>query len=76
MQTTQLTTKDELGYFLVVHPLDDVPEQKLKSDHLAPMEMTSSVRWSLIALRVYLILMMALFIYHVCDLAGQVLIKR
>jgi hypothetical protein len=53
-----------------------VPEQKLKSDHLAPMEMTSSVRWSLVALRLYLILMMALFFYHLCDLAGQVVMKR
>jgi hypothetical protein len=76
MQTEHLTIKDELEYYLVVHPLDDVPEQKLTWDHLAPMEMTSSVRWSLIALRVYLILMMGLFIYHVCDLAGQVLMKR
>ncbi|HEY4815758.1 MAG TPA: hypothetical protein VIH58_13820 [Chthoniobacterales bacterium] len=76
MQTEQLTSKDELEYYLVVHPLDDVPEQKLKSDHLAPMEMTSSARWSLVALRLYLILMMGLFFYHLCDLAGQVVMKR
>ena len=76
MQTEPLTNQDKLEYYLVVHPLDDVPEQKLKSDHLAPMEMTSSVRWSLVALRLYLILMMGLFMYHVCDLAGQVAMKR
>ena len=76
MQTEQLTSQDELAHYLVVHPLDDVPEQKLNSDHLAPMEMTSTVRWSLVALRLYLILMMGLFLYHVCDLAGQVVMKR
>jgi hypothetical protein len=76
MQTEQLTSQDELAYYLVVHPLDDVPEQKLNSDHLAPMEMTSSVRWSLVALRLYLVLMMGLFIYHVCELAGQAVMKR
>jgi hypothetical protein len=65
----------ESDFFLVVHPLDDYPEAKLKSDHLPPLEMTLSVRWSLIALRAYLILMIVLCFYHVIDLAGQVLRK-
>jgi hypothetical protein len=36
------------------------------------MPMTASVRYSLMALRGYLILMMLLVLYHVIDLAGLV----
>jgi hypothetical protein len=57
------------GHF-VVHPLDDLPEQKREMDHLPPMKITVSVRLSLIVLRVYLILMGLMMIYHVLDLAG------
>jgi hypothetical protein len=59
----------ETGHF-VVHPLDDLPEQKREMDHLPPMKMTLSVRLSLIGLRVYLILMGFMMLYHVLDLAG------
>jgi hypothetical protein len=68
--------ESEPNYFLVIHPLDDIPEQKIDSDHLPPMEMTQGVRWSLISLRVYLIFMIALFMYHVIDLASQMLTKK
>jgi hypothetical protein len=78
-KSNQLTTtkESELGndYFLVVHPLDDYPEEKLKSDHLAPLEMTPVVRLSLFALRAYLILMIILCFYHVIDLATHILSK-
>ena len=57
-------------YFLVVHPLDDVLEEKLDTSTLGPMPMTASVRLSLVALRGYLLLMMLLVLYHVLDLAG------
>jgi hypothetical protein len=70
------TVESQPNYFLVIHPLDDIPEQKIDSDHLPPMEMTQGVRWSLISLRVYLILMIALFMYHVIDLASQMLTKK
>jgi len=70
------TIESEPNYFLVIHPLDDIPEQKIDSDHLPPMEMTQGVRWSLISLRVYLIFMIALFLYHVIDLASQMLTKK
>jgi len=56
--------------FVVVHPLDDRPEQKVEISALGPMPMTTSVRLSLMALRGYLILMMLLVLYHVMDLAG------
>ena len=79
MQSNQLTasTESELGKdcFLVVHPLDDYPEKKLKSDHLGTLEMTPAVRWSLFALRAYLILMIILCFYHVIDLATHILSK-
>jgi hypothetical protein len=57
-------------HFVVVHPLDDVPEQKLNSSGLSAMPMTTSVKLSLMTLRGYLILMMFLVLYHVLDLAG------
>jgi hypothetical protein len=56
--------------FLVVHPLDDVAEEKVDTTHLGPMPMTRAVKYSLFALRVYLVLMMVLVFYHVLDLAG------
>jgi hypothetical protein len=78
-QSNQLTEikKSELGKdcFLVVHPLDDYPEEKLKSDHLGSLEMTPAVRLSLFALRAYLILMIILCFYHVIDLATHILSK-
>ncbi len=57
--------------FLVIHPLDDVQEQKVETKHLGPMKMTPAVRISLLALRGYLVLMMLLVLYHVLDLAGM-----
>jgi hypothetical protein len=57
-------------HFVVVHPLDDVPEEKVDTSALGPMPMTASVRVSLMALRGYLLLMMLLVFYHVMDLAG------
>ena len=56
--------------FLVIHPLDDVREQKVETEHLGPMKMTATVRISLLVLRGYLVLMMLLVLYHVLDLAG------
>lgn len=56
--------------FLVIHPLDDVQEQKVETKHLGLMRMTPAVRISLVALRGYLLLMMLLVLYHVLDLAG------
>jgi hypothetical protein len=58
------------NHFVVVHPLDDVREQKVNTSGLGTMPMTASVKLSLMALRGYLILMMLLVLYHVLDLAG------
>lgn len=56
--------------FLVVHPLDDAPETKLRPEGLAPIYLSRGARLSLVALRAYLLLMSALLAYRVFDLAG------
>lgn len=62
--------EEKLDTFVVVHPLDDLPEEKLDTTNLGPMPMTRAVKYSLFALRAYLVLMMALVLYHALDLAG------
>jgi hypothetical protein len=59
-------------FFHVIHPLDDAPEAKCSSEGLGPIAMTPAVRISLGVLRGYLILMSAMLLYHVLDLAGVV----
>ena len=54
----------------VVHPLEDVPEQKCVSEGLGQIAMTPSVRLSLKILRGYLLVMTAMLLFHVLDLAG------
>jgi hypothetical protein len=55
------------NHYLVVHPLDDQPEEKI--DTSAPL-ITPSATYPLMALRGYLVLMILLVIYHCADLAG------
>jgi hypothetical protein len=56
--------------FRVIHPLDDTAEEKVNVDSLGLMPMIRSVKWSLIALRTYLVLMIALVFIKVFTLAG------
>jgi hypothetical protein len=58
------------NHYVVVHPLDDLPEEKVDTETLGPMPMTISVKLSLLALRSYLVIMVLLVLYHVLDLAG------
>lgn len=60
----------EKNRFVVIHPLDDRPEQKVNMENLGPMPLTTSVRLSLMSLRAYLVVMMVLVLYHVLALAG------
>jgi len=60
----------DVKHFLVVHPLDDVTEQKCLSEGLGKIKMTRAVRVSLGVLRAYLILMTLMLGYHVLDLAS------
>lgn len=62
----------EPQFFNVIHPLNDVPEQKCSSEGLGRIAMTRAVRTSLGTLRAYLILMTLMLGYHVLDLAGVV----
>lgn len=62
----------ERPVFFVVHPLDDVPEQKVDTDSLGPMPMTRTVKISLFALRGYLFVMCGLLFFRVVQLAGAI----
>ncbi|MBW4040131.1 MAG: hypothetical protein HIU91_14955 [Acidobacteria bacterium] len=53
----------------VIHPLDDIQEQKCSSEGLGLMELTPTVRYSLMALRVYLIAMTLIILYRTLTLA-------
>ncbi|AFL87403.1 hypothetical protein Terro_1082 [Terriglobus roseus DSM 18391] len=56
--------------YRVVHPLDDVQEEKCSTDGLGKIRMTRAVRISLGVLRAYLIAMTLMLGYHVLDLSG------
>jgi hypothetical protein len=72
--TTELneSTQEERVFFTIVHPLDDVQEQKVDTEHLGPMQMTRTVRICLFALRGYLLLMFGLLGFRVLQLAGVI----
>jgi len=61
---------EAMDHYLVVHPLDDRPEEKVDTEMLGPMPMTRTVRLSLLSLRAYLVLMILLVAYHVLQIAG------
>jgi hypothetical protein len=69
MSTMTQVLNEDLERYVVVHPLDDVPEEKVDTESLGPMPMTASVKWSLVSLRAYLLLMVALVFYRVLSLA-------
>ena len=58
------------NHYVVIHPLNDVSEEKIDTLNLGPMPMTTTVKISLLSLRAYLVLMVGLVLYHVLDLAG------
>ena len=68
--TNPIELNELVNHFVVIHPLDDVREEKVDTENLGPMAMTASVRISLLSLRAYLVLMMLMVFYHVLDLAG------
>lgn len=63
-----LPTPNE-SHLYVIHPLDDVHEQKCTSEGLGPMQLTPTVRLSLTALRVYLTAMTLIILYRTLILA-------
>ena len=68
MATLNLTPN--VNEFRVIHPLDDVAEQKCSTEGLGKIKMTRAVRISLGVLRAYLILMTLMLGYHVIDLSA------
>jgi hypothetical protein len=64
------TTEFDRKLYTVVHPLDDDPEEKVETENLGPMRMTTTVRLCLYALRVYLLLMSGMLGFRVLQLAG------
>jgi hypothetical protein len=58
--------------FYVVHPLFDEPEEKIDTESLGPMKMTGTVKYSLLALQIYLIVMLVLLVYRVLVMAGAI----
>jgi hypothetical protein len=58
--------------FTVVHPLDDVAEEKVDTENVMPMQMTATVRVCLYALRAYLLLMFGMLGFRVLQLAGVI----
>jgi hypothetical protein len=62
----------EAPRYYVIHPLDDLPEEKRSPENLGPMPMSPSARFSLVALRGYLITMGILIAYRVMEMAGVI----
>jgi hypothetical protein len=73
-----MTTRTDTGVFektrrhpnLVVHPLFDEPEEQVNTVDIPPMQLTRTVKFSLLALRAYLIVMTIMLLYRFFDLAG------
>jgi hypothetical protein len=63
---TQSTPNETHLY--VIHPLDDIHEQKCTSEGLGLMHLTPTVRIALTTLRVYLIAMTLIILYRVATL--------
>jgi len=61
---TNTATVDNQEFFYCVHPLHDAPEQKCNMEDLGLMKMSATVKYSLLTLRLYLILMGGLVFYR------------
>lgn len=57
--------KKENDNYIIVHPIFDEPEEKVDVDAAGPMKMTKIVKFSLLTLRTYLIIMMILSLYRI-----------
>lgn len=62
----------EMRTYAVIHPLDDVAEEKCSVGAGGRIAMTRSVKISLALLRGYMALMAGMLAYHVLDLAGLI----
>ena len=69
MATMTRVLHDNRKYYVVVHPLDDRPEEKIDTSALGRMPMTWAVKIALLSLRTYLVLMLALVAFRIWQLA-------
>lgn len=69
---TTITHNNDASNYVVVHPLNDVAEEKRDGANLEKMHLSKSVNTSLIILRGYLISMFLLVGYYILKLAGVV----
>jgi hypothetical protein len=70
MTSFDATLDRPLPCYRVIHPLDDTPELKCDPDRLGRMALRPVVKWSLLALRSYLIVMILLVGYRVFGSLG------
>ncbi len=70
MATIMNDVEKQAEIYELVHPLYDVPEVKHSAEGLGPMVMALGVKFSLFALRAYLIVMILLVFYSVLHQAG------
>ena len=72
MATTMIKSPATIQQSLqVVHPLDDIAEEKRSPEGLGQMHMSQSVKLSLYTLRGYLVLIGLMVAYRVLALAGM-----
>ena len=72
MATTMIKSPTTIQQSLqVVHPLDDIAEEKRSPVGMGQMHMSASVKFSLYALRGYLVLIGLMVAYRVLTLAGM-----
>lgn len=62
-------------HYTVIHPLDDVPEERRSVEGLGPIKLTRSVRVALLVLRGYLIFMGCLVVYRLVQFWGKLTLK-
>ena len=70
MAATMTNLQKTNKHLQVVHPLDDIAEEKRSPEGLGQMPISTSVRFSLYALRGYLALIGLMVAYRVLTLAG------
>jgi hypothetical protein len=70
MATMTRVLKNDQHYYVVVHPLDDKPEEKIDTSALGRMPMTRAAKLSLLSLRVYLLVMLGLVAFRVWQAAA------
>ena len=67
-----LNDNDKDQGYVVIHPLDDQPEEKCSVEGLGLMPLSRSVKYSLLSLRLYLILMGGLVLYRALQETGVI----